>query len=383
MVGAVRCGQAQRAVARAFGVSLGTVQYWVRRAAGQRLDRVDWGDRPSAPRHTRRTRPELEALVLEVRRELREASALGDYGAAAIHRALEERGVLPLPAVRTIGRILERRGALDARRRVRHRPPPQGWYLPAVAARQAELDSFDVVEGLVIKGGGGVEVLTGLSLHGGLPAAWPEPAVSARLVGERLAAHWRAWGLPAYAQFDNDTVFQGPHQWPDVISRVMRLCLSLGVVPVFVPVAEHGFQAAIEAFNGRWQAKVWARFQHASLAALQTQSARYLVAARGRAAARLEGAPARRPFPTDWHLDLQAHPRGCLIFVRRTTDQGKVSLLGRSFDVDPHWLHRLVRCEVQLDQGLIRLYALRRREPQHQPLLREIAYELPHRPFRE
>ena len=70
------------------------------------------------------------------------------------------------------------------------------------------------------------------------------------------------------SQFDNDTRFQGPHQHRDVVSRVMRLCLSLGVTPVFAPVREHGFQNAIENLNGRWQAKVWSRFHHESLAAL-------------------------------------------------------------------------------------------------------------------
>jgi hypothetical protein len=49
-------------------------------------------------------------------------------------------------------------------------PPPLGWYLPAVATREAELDSFDVVEGLVLEGGPQVEVLTGITVHGGLVA---------------------------------------------------------------------------------------------------------------------------------------------------------------------------------------------------------------------
>src|SRR6185436_4580079 len=101
-------------------------------------------------------------------------------------------------------------------------------------------------------------------------------------VRENVLAHWRAEGLPTYVQFDNDTRFQGPHQHADVISSVMRQCLSLGVVPVFVPPRESGFQAAIESFNGRWQAKVWTRFVHGSLPALQAQSARYVAAHRQR-----------------------------------------------------------------------------------------------------
>src|SRR5205823_8232048 len=102
-------------------------------------------------------------------------------GAAAIQDALRQRQVQPLPSLRTINRILARRGALDGHRRVRRPPPPRGWYLPAVAARQAELDSFDIVEGLAMQGGRQVEVLNGVSVHGGLAASWPGAApVTAR-----------------------------------------------------------------------------------------------------------------------------------------------------------------------------------------------------------
>jgi hypothetical protein len=39
--------------------------------------------------------------------------------------------------------------------------------------------------------------------------------------------------------------------------------------------------------------------------------------------------------------------------------------------VDPHWLNRLVRVEVDLDRDKIRIYRLRRRAPQDQPRLKE------------
>jgi len=44
---------------------------------------------------------------------------------------------------------------------------------------------------------------------------------------EALGEHWRSVGLPRFAQFDNDTLFQGNHQFADSIGRVIRLCLSL------------------------------------------------------------------------------------------------------------------------------------------------------------
>ncbi len=384
MVAAARRGTPLRQIARRFGVALSTVQFWVARAGDQRLDRVDWADRPDGPHQPANRSPhDLEDLVLTLRGALKDSSDLGEFGAAAIHRALQTRGIEGLPAVRTIGRILERRGALDGRRRVRRPPPPVGWYLPDVAAQRAELDSFDVVEGLVIQGGTHVEVLHGLSLHGGLAVSWPMAVVTAKVATAALVEHWRAVGLPAYAQFDNDTIFQGPHQYADVVGRLMRLCLSLEVVPVFAPPRETGFQAAIANFNGRWQAKVWTRFTHESLEGLQIQSGKFIAASRLRAAARIEAAPRRRPFPPGWRLNLQAPPRGRIIFLRRSGEQGDVEVLGHRFEVDATWPHRLVRAEVNLDAGHIRFFALRRREPTHQPLLREITYKLPRRKFQE
>jgi hypothetical protein len=384
MVQAVRRGASLRQVADQFGVALATVQRWVARAQGQRLDRVDWTDRPCGlPTPVNRTQRQREDIVLTIRQELRATSDLGEFGAAAIHREWLARDLPDPPSIRTIGLILERRGALDRRRRTRRPPPPPGWYLPAVADERAELASIDIVEGLVIRGGIPVEILTGISLHGGLVAAWPHTVITAAFVVEALVEHWRAFGLPGYAQFDNDPIFEWPQIYPDTIGRVTRAYMSLGVVPVFVPPRETGFQAAIESFNGLWQAKVWARFQHPSLEGLQAQSARYVAAHRQRAAARIEAAPGRRPFPRRWRLDLQAQPQGRLVLLRRSNAQGEVPLLGQAFAVDPLWQHRLVRAEVDLKWRRIRFYRLRRRAPDQQPLVNETVYALPRRPFSE
>lgn len=388
MVAAVRSGESMRAAARRYRVSLDTVRRWVRHAGETRLGDVDWSDRPDGPKASpRRTPQEVEDDVLAWRARLRNESDLGEYGAVVIREAMAasagEGGTsVPLvPSVRTINRILQRRGAFDSLHRPRAVPPPRGWYLPDVADRRSELDYFDVVSGLVIANGPEVEVLNGISLHGALVESWPTTSVNAQFVRSALPAHWREWGLPTYAQFDNDTRFQGPHQHADVVSSVMRLCLSLGVTPVFVPPREPGFQAGMESFNGQWQVKVWHRFQHVDLAAVCAQSARYVGVYRARRGARIDAAPKRRSFPDDWVLDLQAHPQGKVIYIRRVGEQGYVSFLGRQFTVDLP-AHRLVRCEVLLDAGKIRFFRLRRREPHLQPLIGEVPYTLPRRKFR-
>lgn len=237
---AIRRGQSQRSVARQWQVTVRTVQKWLTRAAGQRLDRADWNDRRhqghAAPNRTPAT---VEAQVLALRDALRERSVLGEYGARAIEQALHEHGAAA-PSLRTIGRILQRRGALDGRRRSRRAPSPPGWHLRGVATQQQELDCFDFIEDLKLAGGPLLAVFTAVSLHGRLPGAWPlAPATTTATLG-CLAAHWRTHGRPRFAQFDNDTRFQGPHQHRDVIGRVSRCCLQLGTTPIFVPPSTGG-----------------------------------------------------------------------------------------------------------------------------------------------
>ena len=380
----VRDGWSPRRVARRCRVALSTVQRWVVRAKDGPLDQVDWSDRPSGCRVSLgRTKTRVEQRVLRVRRQLKTQSDLGEYGAAAIQRELKRLGAHQLPAVRTIGRILERGGALDGRRRVRHKAPPPGWYLPEVAAKRVELDSFDAIEDLVIRGGHDVNVLTGISLHGGLCGAWPAERITAKFTVESVLSHWREFGLPAYAKFDNDTVFQGAHQWPDSFGRVTRLCLSLHVTPVFAPPLSRGFQADIEAFNRRWQEVVWWRFTFRDRDRLRGQSARFVTAHRERYAVRIEEAPARRSFPHNWRLDLQRPLQGTVMFIRVTDAAGKAAVLGHTFEVSDLWCHRLVRAEVDLTEHQIRFYALRRKEPGKHVRLSTHDYEPPKKRFSE
>jgi len=62
---------------------------------------------------------------------------------------------------------------------------------------------------------------------------------------------------------------------------------------------------------------------------------------------------------------------------------GTVEVLGRGFEVDPHWLNRLVRVEVDPDWDKIRISRLRRREPKDQPLSRELHHHIEKKRFSE
>jgi hypothetical protein len=367
MVAALRRGTSFRTVAARFRVSLCTVHRWSHRAAGQRLDRVDWTNRACGlARPFNRTSARLERRIVALRGWLQQHCALGESGAAAIRRQLKTEGWASPPCTRTIERILFRHGLLTDRRRQRQVPPAPGWYLPELARGEVELDSLDFIEGLVIAGGPTVDVFNAISLYGSLAQSWPAKAWSTRQVLSVLPPHWQKCGRPRYVQFDNDTRFQGPHTAAGKLGRIIHLCLCLGVVPVFTPPRETGFQAKIESFNHLWQAKVWRRHHFLRLAQVRRQSGRFITAHRLRHFERIEAAPPRLQCPP---ITPRNFATGRIIFLRRTDGRGALTLLQQTVCAARHWPHRLVRCELDPLTGRLDIYALRRRQPDWQPLL--------------
>lgn len=362
---------------------LGTAAYWVARTDGQRLKQSLFTNAKPG-RAANRTSQPLERLILGTRRELREQSALGEFGCDAILRALKRR--LPkaeVPGRTTIYRVLERHGVLDRVHRQRRPAPPKGWYLPNLAAGEAELDTFDFIEGLRIKDVADFDVLTSTSAHGAEAQSWLLEQMRSRTTARALLQRWKHLGLPTYAQYDNASVFQGAHQFSGSFGLVIRLCLALKVIPVFAPPREHGFQNIIEGFNALWQEKVWQRQDFRDLPSLRAASRRYIRAYRAKSAKRRENAPKRRPFPKNFKIDLSAPLMGKVILLRRSDDTGYVYLPGGdAFRADKHWCNRLVRCEIDFTRQRIRFYALRRSDPERQPLLSEFPYPRPTKPFK-
>lgn len=356
----VRSGCSYRVAARRGRVSVATVALWVKRAGERKLVEVDWLDRSSRPRRLG-TRVSLRVVraIVQVRRRLQQHDALGEHGPAAIRRQLVVRG-LSAPCERTIARWLARLG-LSGRERWRRPAPPKGWYLPEVAAGHVELDSCDVVEGLRLRGNRRVEVLNTLGLWGRLADSTVQPAISTKGVIASLEQRWRRHGRPGFLQCDNDTIFSGAHAQRRYLGRLVHWCLCAGVVPVFTPPGELGFQAAIEAYNRRWQERVWRRWRHPSLPSLQRRSAAFITAYNARPRVALPRNP--------WQGVGRQPQLDRVVLLRRLDASGALELAAQRLRVAPAWAHRLVRCEVNLAAQNVRFYGLRRRDPRLQPLL--------------
>jgi hypothetical protein len=155
---------------------------------------------------------------------------LGEHGALAIQREMLSMNCPVVPALRTINLILQMNGCVDGTKRIRYKSPPRAWYLPEVACGDAELDCYDYVEDLRLEGKNGyTNIFNGISLHGGLVCSFPMVRMTAENTVFSLLEHWKQFGCPTYAQFDNSTVFTGSRH-PNSIGKVIRLCLSLDVI---------------------------------------------------------------------------------------------------------------------------------------------------------
>jgi transposase-like protein len=378
----VRRGKSVRQVALRFGVAASTVMFWVKRAGSQRLSRIRWTDHSGHRPAVNRVAEGVEQCVLDLRKELKEQRVLGEFGADAIRHEMEGRGCNKIPARTTINRILQRNGMLDGKHRKRFTPPPKGWYWPNNEEQNAERDRFDYIEECYLKGGEVVHLLHGISLGSGLVYSKPVERMTAENTVQAIIEHGRNVGVPEYAPFDNGTVFHGPNN-PDSIGNVSKLCLSLGVIPIFVPPHEFGFQAAIESDNGRGERAVWNRFTFKNIYQIQTQSDLYINAVREKKETKREVENSRKMINKNWNFSKKIPEKGTMIFIRRTDNKGRAKVMGHLWELDKNWTLRLIRATVDLENHLILFHKLRKKEPQNHCYIGTAEYHLPWRKYQK
>jgi len=77
----------------------------------------------------------------------------------------------------------------------------------------------------------------------------PERRQNRIAVSKGLLCSWKTLGIPLYEQMDNQLPMQGSNQFPHSFGIVIRLCLSLGIQPLFIPLREPWRNGIIEHFQ--------------------------------------------------------------------------------------------------------------------------------------
>jgi IS30 family transposase len=199
------------------------------------------------------TYPErIKRMVLQIRVE-RERGKRAEYqyalvSAQAIYYELRELHVSPLPSPRTIHLWLKQAGQI-AERKSRKAPNPTYPVLPCQVVNDVQELDFkgpfylkDHLHKYYL-----VALRDKLSKNTALRAL-ANKGMDAIL--DFVVDAWQRLGCPKRLKMDNCLAFRGSNLYPRSPSKLARVCLDLGVRPVFIPLREPWRNGVVENLNG-------------------------------------------------------------------------------------------------------------------------------------
>jgi len=247
-------GTKKTEIARRLNKSRLWVHRWVTRYDA-RFPEESLQNRSCAPKEIKETYPKkIKDLVLRSRKE-REAGKRPAYkyaliGAEAIHYELRELGISPLPPVRAIHSWLKQAGSIQERKG-KTRKPSNPTY-PVLSCKTVNaIHELDLKGPFYLKGSSQKYYLVVLrDVYGKKVALKALTEKEMELLIDFLVESWKTIGRPKLLQMDNGLEFRGSNRYPRSLGKLSRVCLDLGVEPVFIPTREPWRNGVIENLNG-------------------------------------------------------------------------------------------------------------------------------------
>jgi putative transposase len=318
-----------------------------------------------------RTAVEVEQAIVRVRETIKAGDdpelRYANIGADTIAIELERAGITA-PSRSTINRILKKRDLVDPRpRRKPKRKLPADYPWPQVR-QPNQVHLFDFVERVLVGGGRfyGCHLLD-------QARRWPYLAViptkTSAAVSQVLVEAWQEVGLPNALYMDNDVVWQGSGSAQRTFSRIVRLCLYLGIQVVFTPPYTPEANALLESFNGVWDRNFWQRTNFQDLNHVRSELPYFQNYCRHRRPlAEFGNQTADQLYPdctpTLLAEDFTAHRQdrlsltaGYLHFIRFVTSEGTFTILNERWQLDAHkWAGKTIRATVDTQHQQLRVH---------------------------
>jgi hypothetical protein len=169
-------------------------------------------------------------------------------GARTIQQEWSRRYPEPPPSWSTIQRILKRNQlTLHTPQPCRHayRPHPDAVHATDIITRW-------------MTGGEVVQTFNTVDIDRNDASSTSHATQTAASACDHVLQTWQQLGVPDVAQFDNESACSGGrHPWG--LGKVVRLCLSMGIDVVFIPLGEAEYHSPIETFNPLWAQRFWSR----------------------------------------------------------------------------------------------------------------------------
>ena len=239
-------------IARKAQRSRAWVHRWIGRYEAE-SPTVSLQDYSRAPKHRKRAYPErIKRMALQLRVE-REKGKRAKYqyalvSAQAIYYELQELHVSPLPSPRTIHLWLKQAGRIPERKA---RKPPNPTYpvLPCKAVN--DVQELDFKGPFYLQDHSHKYYL--MVLRDKLSKKTALRALANKSMDailDFLVSAWQKMGCPKRLKMDNCLDFRGSNLYPRSPSKLVRVCLDLGVQPVFIPLREPWRNGVVENLNG-------------------------------------------------------------------------------------------------------------------------------------
>jgi putative transposase len=354
------------AIYMSMGLSKSWFYKWLGRyRAGEELWFKERDRRPL--QNPNRTSQEITEMIRLIRLELYNKNLF--CGAQAILWALEDLNVEPLPSERTIARILSREG-LTMRRTGRYEP--KGIKYPKwPAGRAGAVHQSDFVGPCYLRGKQIIKFYSLNSVDLATGRCATEPLLS-KGKGNTINAFWASWlrlGIPKIQQLDNEMVFYGSPTYPRGMGQLIRLCLSYGVEPCFIPVREPWRNGVVEKFNHHWLQGLLQKVKMHTVAELKDQTlsfehrhnSRYRYSKlNGKTPLQsLDADKSTLRFPDSKAPPIYPLPKpdlGCYHLIRFIRSDGLLDVFGEKFNVPSECIYEYVRATVDVSEQRLRIH---------------------------
>ena len=323
-------------------------------------------DRLKTPRLIyNKTSEETETLVCNVRNKLVKTK-YAQIGALPIQWELKKLGLKPIPPIWTINRIIKRNNLVKKPEIYEKRSK----LYPQMEARTPNiLHQLDLVGPRYIGKGKDNKFFSFnlIDIFSNVAKIKPYKGKRGVFVIDFLVCAWQTLGIPKYLQFDNELSFRGSNKYPRTFGDVIKLCLYLGVEPIFIPEAEPWRQGVIEKFNNVYdkmffRAQIFKDFNHLSKESLvfenfHNNNHRYSKL-KGKTPWVIHSSTTRRILSSSFSLHKRSIPfrDGKLSFVRLTNKEGKVRFFTETFSVDKDLANEYVKGTIFTKQNLLKFY---------------------------
>ena len=340
-------------IVQKLGRSRQWVYKWITRYRTKGGD--DWFHSEStSPKQVHNKTPQNEEELDVNARKALEGRTYSQTGALSIMYEIERMG-LKSPSIPTINRIIKRNNLINCSSVKQKKGIEYPIYFTLV-------QQMDLVGPRYLTGGSRFYFQNIIDTENHHVRAYPIKDKRSTTIARTIAHFWTAYGIPDYLQMDNELSFRGSNRYPRSLGIVLRLALSQGVTPIFIPPSEPWRNGIIEKFNSNlykyfFSAQRFTSFEDVEekvdeFSDFHNQNHRYSTQG-GKYPNQIKSISQENKLADINLEDPIPLVEGSVIFIRFIRSDRRLTILGTGFTVKKELVYTYVIAEIVVDQHVL------------------------------